>query len=95
MRTAATNEKTESLRFGPACVTSSAPAARDKKPCAKTSSFPRRLPKMAEGQVGLCVPGGEGDGWVPGGSGTARSLHPTLPVPWDLRTVVKQNRKFF
>lgn len=33
-------------------VTSSAPVSRDKKPCAYASLFPRRLPKMAESQVG-------------------------------------------
>lgn len=42
-------DRNSSVQAG--CVTSSAPEVRDKKPCAKTSSFPRRLPKMAEGQV--------------------------------------------
>uniref|UniRef100_A0A1D5QFC4 Large ribosomal subunit protein uL13 n=1 Tax=Macaca mulatta TaxID=9544 RepID=A0A1D5QFC4_MACMU len=48
---ALTNENTESCSRSPRCVTSAAPVSRDKKPCDKTSSFPRRLPKMAEVQV--------------------------------------------
>uniref|UniRef100_A0A8C9M1R1 Large ribosomal subunit protein uL13 n=2 Tax=cellular organisms TaxID=131567 RepID=A0A8C9M1R1_9PRIM len=45
------NENTESCSRSQRCVTSAAPVSRDKKPCDKTASFPRRLPKMAEVQV--------------------------------------------
>uniref|UniRef100_A0A8D1MQP2 Large ribosomal subunit protein uL13 n=9 Tax=cellular organisms TaxID=131567 RepID=A0A8D1MQP2_PIG len=48
------NEKTGN---GLCCVTSSAPVSRDKKPCAKSSFFPRQLPKMAEGQQVLVLDG--------------------------------------
>lgn len=93
MHTASTNEKTESLPFVPGCVTSSAPAARDKKPCAKTSSFPRRLPKMAEGQVGLCARREVwGVGRAPGRSG--RGLRSARRVQWDLRTQLSKGRTF-
>lgn len=76
-----TNEVAESGSRGSGDVPSSAPVTRDKKPCAKVSSFPRRLPKMAEGQVGLCAGHrGEGPGGFEAGAGLAPFSLPTCVV---------------
>lgn len=76
------NEKPET---SPRSLAASAPAARDKKPCANSSFFPRRLPKMAEGQVRSL----RGLGWRGvGGIQTRAELGPVPPPTYVVKLKV-------